>query len=66
VLAAELMVRPVAQHAASSNRAGIFTHLYQHATTVKIFPEKLTAFDPSANDMVQGTRRIDAGSAWHD
>ena len=33
---------------------------------VGIPPKNLAALDLSANDMVQGTRCIDAGSAWHD
>jgi hypothetical protein len=32
---------------------------------VAILPENPAALDPSANDMVQGTRSINAGSAWH-
>jgi len=49
-----------------SNGAGISIPLFQHPKKVKIFPEKLPALDPSHEDVVQGTRRIDAGSAWHD
>ena len=32
---------------------------------VGILSENLAALDPSANDMVQSTRGINAGSAWH-
>jgi len=32
---------------------------------VGILSENLAALDPSANDMVQGTRGINASSAWH-
>jgi hypothetical protein len=39
---------------------------HEKVVAVKVLPKDLAALDPTANDMVQGTRCIDAGSARHD